>query len=625
MKNFLPFILLFFFIACKKKTINNEDKIVGWYNKAQLFRQKQTDSILYYGTLIDSAKNENTSYIAMAAICKGLYFSSKANYQLSLNQYTKAYNAVKNIGPDTLIAKSLVGIGATHGNLGNSALALDNLLNALRLSEKSNNKELVAGIYAQIGQDYQLKGDIANSKYYVHEGLKTVSDKPTSNAYLLTLHTLANIYGMSNMIDSALITDAKGLALAKGINSPSISSMFYDNKANCYVELKKYDSAFYYFNKSLLIDSIQGNFKQVSDSYLNLGIMFKRQKKYIESIQYLTHSITLANATGYLYGKQNAWAMLAESFTAQNDLPNAIIAKDSAAFIKDQLINEKSSAKLAELRELYQTEKKEQTIQLQQSEIGKQKIIIIGIAALFISLLFTGYAYIKKQKIKKEIEIKEQLHQQQLQATINILQAEEKEKERIASDLHDGVGQLMMAAWLNLQALEHHENSLESGHKDLLQKSILLVDESCKEVRSVSHSMMPNALLKKGLINAVHDFVQQIDKNVIAINFQTTNVQLPLAPHVETMMYRIIQESINNVVKHAQATALDISINNDTTGTDILIEDNGKGFDVQAALQKEGIGLQNIKNRVDYLHGTVHWDSTLGNGTVVSIFIPNTI
>jgi two-component system, NarL family, sensor kinase len=625
LKQLLALLMCCFFIACNKKMPENENKIVGWYNKAQSFRQKQPDSILYYGQLIDSAANNNITYQAMAAICKGLYYSAKATYQLSLNQYTKAHNLLKTNGPDSLIAKSLAGLGATNGNLGNDAVALDNLLNALRISEKSNNKELVAGIYSQIGQDYQLKGDIVNSKFYVHEGLKTVSDKPTSNAYLLTLHTLANIYGMSNMIDSALLIDAQGLAFANTINAPSITSMFYDNKANCFVELKKFDSAFYYFNKSLLIDSVGGNFKQVSDSYLNLGIMFSQQKKYNESINYLTHSIKLANATSYLYGKQNAWAMLAESYTAQQNFANALIAKDSATSIKDQLINEKSSSKIAELRELYQAEKKEQTIQLQQSEISKQKIIIIGIAALLISLIFTGYSYIKKQKIKKEIEIKEQLHQQQQQATINILQAEEKERGRIASDLHDGVGQLMMAAWLNLQALEHHEIALDTTQKDLLQKSIILVDESCKEVRSVSHSMMPNALLKKGLLNAIKDFIQQIDKNVININLQTDGLQIQLPTHVEAILYRIIQESVNNVVKHANATALDISINNDATGTDVLIEDNGKGFDVQAALQKDGIGLQNIKNRIDYLKGTVHWDSSEGNGTVVSIFIPSII
>jgi signal transduction histidine kinase len=105
---------------------------------------------------------------------------------------------------------------------------------------------------------------------------------------------------------------------------------------------------------------------------------------------------------------------------------------------------------------------------------------------------------------------------------------------------------------------------------------------------------------------------------------QTGGLQTSLPSHVETILYRVIQEAVNNVIKHAAATKLDISINNDNDGTDVLIEDNGKGFNINAALKKEGIGLQNIKDRIEYLSGTVQWDSSENNGTVVSIFIPAT-
>jgi signal transduction histidine kinase len=96
-----------------------------------------------------------------------------------------------------------------------------------------------------------------------------------------------------------------------------------------------------------------------------------------------------------------------------------------------------------------------------------------------------------------------------------------------------------------------------------------------------------------------------------------------LPNHVEAVLYRVIQESVNNVIKHAQASRLDISINQDETGElDVLIEDNGKGFNVQEALKKDGIGLANIKSRIEYLKGTVDWDSNTNNGTLVAIHIP---
>jgi signal transduction histidine kinase len=149
-----------------------------------------------------------------------------------------------------------------------------------------------------------------------------------------------------------------------------------------------------------------------------------------------------------------------------------------------------------------------------------------------------------------------------------------------------------------------------------------LVDESCKEVRQVSHNMMPNALLRKGLVNAVKEFIGQINTGKLSINLQTEELQKALPSHVETILYRVIQESVNNVVKHAEATQLDISINQDEEGIDVMIEDNGKGFDTTITRETDGIGLQNIQSRISYLKGTVSWDSSPNNGTLVAIHIP---
>ena len=238
-------------------------------------------------------------------------------------------------------------------------------------------------------------------------------------------------------------------------------------------------------------------------------------------------------------------------------------------------------------------------------------------------LVLYGISFYKKRSLQQAALMQTALAKQQEAATIAILNAEEKERKRIASDLHDGVGQLMTAAWLNLQAVHDKMPAEETEYGNLLSKTMLLVNESMKEVRSVSHNMMPNALLKKGLINAIKEFIQQLDAAVISINLQADGLQYPLPSHTETILYRVIQESVNNVIKHAGASRLDITLLNDATGIDVMIEDNGRGFDVPAALQKDnGLGLQNIVSRIQYLHGTVDWDSSPGNGTVIAIHIP---
>jgi two-component system, NarL family, sensor kinase len=149
-----------------------------------------------------------------------------------------------------------------------------------------------------------------------------------------------------------------------------------------------------------------------------------------------------------------------------------------------------------------------------------------------------------------------------------------------------------------------------------------LVDESCKEVRSVSHQMMPNALLKSGLASAIREFIDKIDNRILKINLYTEGLDERLEENTETVLYRVIQECVNNVIKHAGANQLDISLLKDPDGISATIEDNGKGFNTTNQQKFDGIGLKNIKSRVEFLKGTVDFDSSEGNGTLVAIHIP---
>ena len=191
----------------------------------------------------------------------------------------------------------------------------------------------------------------------------------------------------------------------------------------------------------------------------------------------------------------------------------------------------------------------------------------------------------------------------------------------MAAELHDGVGQVMVAAWLNLQVLEDQLKGLDSEQQNLLHKATGMVGESCKEVRHVSHAMMPTVLQNKGFADAVKDFTNKIDSKIISIDVHTEGLEKPLETVVETILYRVIQEAVNNTIKHARATQLDISLYNQPEGITLLIEDNGIGFS-KANLEKEGQGMQNMKSRIAFLHGTIHWESSPGNGTLLSINIP---
>jgi two-component system, NarL family, sensor kinase len=134
--------------------------------------------------------------------------------------------------------------------------------------------------------------------------------------------------------------------------------------------------------------------------------------------------------------------------------------------------------------------------------------------------------------------------------------------------------------------------------------------------------MMPNALLKSGLASAVKEFLDKIDNRIIKINLHTEGLQERLDSNTETVLYRVIQECVNNVIKHSGANNLDISLIKDADGIAATVEDNGRGFDINDKQKFEGIGLKNISSRVAFLKGTVDFDSSPGKGTLVAIHVP---
>ena len=251
-----------------------------------------------------------------------------------------------------------------------------------------------------------------------------------------------------------------------------------------------------------------------------------------------------------------------------------------------------------------------------------QNLVMAGIGVLVVLGILLAWSYYKRYRLKQESQLQaEILKQQELKARA-ILEAEENERQRIAKDLHDGVGQMMSAAKMNLSAIESELAFADSKQKENFEKAISLVDESCKEVRTVSHIMMPNALLRNSLGNAIHEFVNKLSNKTMQVHVYTEGLDEKMDTNVETVLYRVIQECVHNAMKHAQATNLDISLIRDKDGISGTVEDNGKGFDPADKENFEGIGLKNIITRIEYLRGTVDFDSAPGRGTVIAMHVP---
>lgn len=210
-------------------------------------------------------------------------------------------------------------------------------------------------------------------------------------------------------------------------------------------------------------------------------------------------------------------------------------------------------------------------------------------------------------------------NEKQLLALNSILKGQEEERSRMAKDLHDGLGGLLSGIKLTLSSMKGNM-ILQEKDVQLFSKSIGQLDNAITEMRRVAHNLMPEALLKFGLHEAIQDFCDSINEsNTVKVKF----VQLGMGTmekSTEVVLYRIIQELSNNAIKHAAAKNVLIQIDIHEKGITLTVEDDGKGFDVSAAVK--GAGLSNVQSRVDYLKGAIHIHSGIGEGTSVNIEIP---
>jgi signal transduction histidine kinase len=255
-------------------------------------------------------------------------------------------------------------------------------------------------------------------------------------------------------------------------------------------------------------------------------------------------------------------------------------------------------------------------------EINKKNNTIAIIAIVAALILFIGYAFYRRNQLQQQAIFAEEQTKQREQITKAVIDAEEAERKRIASDLHDGVGQLFSAVKMNLAGLIDRIDLPKDEDKFLAEKTLALVDESCKEVRVISHKMMPNFLLKSGIASDIRNFIEKIDEQKLKITFETSGFTDQLEYNEEVILYRVIQELINNVIKHAEANELYLLLQKNKENILVEVSDNGKGFDF--ANIEAGLGLKNIKVRLQYLKGTVAFLPNKPSGTTVKINIPLT-
>lgn len=530
------------------------------------------------------------------------------------------------------------------------------------LAKKQKDQSAYGGFQNAIGMAYYFKGnyDSAAIYYYkAHDVLKKTGDQPKLAA---VLNDLGKLYRKTRDLDRALQMYDEAYAIYRKLNDENGMATILNESGVVYEYKEDFDEAINRYKSSLAFREKMNDTIGIAYSLNFIGGAYTQQKKFPEAEKYLLQSLELRKMLkdsfsialshsdlGYMYKEQENLEKANEQYVLSNAIASemkfadlllsnykelAAISEKKKDFslslyyykkqtaLKDSIYSGEKMKQIEQLNAKYQSEKKEQQLKLQKAEISRKNYLLLGITAGAGLLVLFGFMFYRKRQWQNKMTLQAEVMKQQDLATKAIINAEENERKRIAADLHDGVGQMMSAAKMNLSAIENEIPFKDEIQKSNFERLIGLVDESCREIRSVSHQMMPNALLKSGLASAVKEFLDKIDNRVIKINLHSEGLNERLDGNTETVLYRVIQECVNNVIKHSGANNLDISLIKDADGISATVEDNGCGFDTMDKQKFEGIGLKNISSRIGFLKGTVDFDSSPGKGTLVAIHVP---
>jgi signal transduction histidine kinase len=298
--------------------------------------------------------------------------------------------------------------------------------------------------------------------------------------------------------------------------------------------------------------------------------------------------------------------------------------------LNDSMSSEKTINEITRMEGKYKLEQKDAEIDqlkkisiLQALSIKQKKWLnyfLAGSAVVLSMVILLVYAnYKQKQKLQQQ-QIGELILEKKLTTTEAILKGEEKERSRIAKDLHDGLSGMLSGVKFSLQNM-HSNLIMTPDNQQSFERSMDMLDNSIKEMRRVAQNMMPEALVQFGLDVALKDFASEINRTgMIKTVYESMGMEeIKIKQTMAITIYRIIQELVNNVIKHAVAQQVFIQLLLEENKLIINVDDNGTGFEKASLQSSQGMGWKNILTRVEYLKGKIDVRTAPGKGTAINI------
>lgn len=539
------------------------------------------------------------------AIDRGTAFNKASRYDSALAVFS-SLDSLPNVEIEDAISINYE-MASAYYYRGQYPKSIERILKSIALAEQLQSDSLVLLTKRFAGEIYRASDNPAISKKHLDEALALayeVDDKRSIAYCLNRLGVVAFVYKDNRMADSLF---TKSIEICKEYGFMKVLSMNLNDVGELHFNEGKPEKSLEIYRDALklpLLLDIKIN------TMNNMANALWKMNRYDEAISAALESQKMADEAEILTLAERAVRIIADCYMSKGDFEQGIIYYRKYMNYRGRLFNEQKDAQILELENKYESERKQLLIDQQNAELAlltannsfQQRMILI-ISFSLVLLFGLIYNYRTKRFAVKSKQLQETFSQQ-------LLSYQEEERQKISRDLHDSIGQSLILIKNKVQLKDE-----ETGD---------MIANTLEEVRAISKQLHPVLLEKLGLTASIEKLVEEVDNaSEIFIESEINNIDGVLSKELEVHIYRIVQETINNMLKHAEAVSANIRLEEGTDHVQYSIVDRGKGFDLtEDARHFQSLGMQTLKERTKILNGKLMIDSTVGKGTKIELIIP---
>ncbi len=592
------------------------DNIIGTYHKAK----SQYDSAGYYFRESLALRRNAHDTIGMAISMRNIMGIEKlqGRYDIAVSTGTNALELLAKMSGSERTLKERAWIKAhlapIYLKLGDYRAAIQNCLDAKVTFKKFEDNAGLASAIMNLGNVYEETKEYSKALSQFLEAIelntKIDNQKELAKAYT----NVGNIYYDMDKYDEALLNYLRGLKIRQDQGFVDGMSISYLNIGIIYKSVDRMDSALKYYHKSLNLCEESGNIEGQYKAYRELGDLFKSKKRYEESIQFLKKALVMTTQSRGTTETLTLYQELEESYDGLGRHDSALIYSRKYVALSDSLNEALRSSIVFEST----IKDKEYQLAISKEKNRSQTYVIIGLTSFILLLCIILFLVFKSQRAKKKmLHLQELIKEQELMALDAMIEGQETERKRLAGELHDTIGSILSAIKFAFKAVENMV--VPASYKKINH----MLDEALRTVRQISHDLASGVVLENGIDDALKQLCATLqDTGKIQIKLDIFGFNERAETAVELNIYRIIQELLTNILKHSQAEQVSIQLLKSQDNINLMVTDDGKGFNPAGVQTKYGIGLSNIDKRVQNMSGRWNIDSGKGNGTTVVIDVP---